>query len=73
MKTGYGYADPISPFDLVLGMSGAHSSFSKQFQAAATERGVDLFRLVAEVSAENRKRPSEELIRSVAARLAAEQ
>jgi len=73
MKTGYGYADPISPFDLVLGLSGAHSSFAKQFRTAATESGVDLFRLVAEVSAENRKKSSEELIRSVAARLAAEQ
>ena len=73
MKTGYSYTDPILPFDLALGMSGAHSSFGKRFRAEATKSGVNLFRLVAEVSAESRKNPSEELIRSVAASLATEQ
>lgn len=36
MKTDYGYANPISPFDLVLGMSGARSGFAKQFRTTAT-------------------------------------
>ena len=40
-----------------------------RFQTIAAETGVDLFRLVVEVSKIDQKAPSEELIRSVATKL----
>ena len=66
---GYGYHVAVKPFDLILGLSGCHSSFTSRFQTIAAETGVDLFRLVVEVSKIDQKAPSEELIRSVAAKL----
>ena len=69
MATGHDYHNPIKPFDLVLGMSGAHSSFGKTFKSVAAETGVNVYELVMEVSKENRKKPSEELIREMAAKL----
>lgn len=65
-----GYHTPLKPKDLILGYSGCHSSFVKKFTAVAEETGVDLYRLIVEVSALNRRNPSEELMREVAARLA---
>ena len=61
-----GYRPPIRPLDLVYGISGAHSSFGKLFKTVATDTGVDLFKLINEVSKIDRKKPSEALIRSVA-------
>ncbi|MGN8890609.1 hypothetical protein [Dysosmobacter sp. HCP28S3_G4] len=61
---------PLKPKDLILGYSGCHSSFVKTFTAVAKETGVDLYRLIVEVSALNRKDPDEKLMREVAARLA---
>lgn len=54
----YGYRNPIPPLDVILGLSGCHSSFVKTFKAVAAEKDVNLFRLIAEVSAGNRKNPS---------------
>ncbi len=34
----YKYHNPVPPLDLVLGYSGCHSSFVKQFKAAAAEK-----------------------------------
>lgn len=65
-----GYSTPLKPKDLILGYSGCHSSFVKTFTAVAKETGVDLYRLIVEVSALNRKDPDEKLMREVAARLA---
>ena len=41
----------------------------KKFRAAAEEKHVNLFRLIVEVSARDRKNPSDELIAEVAAQL----
>lgn len=63
------YHNPVTPLDLVLGLSGCHSSFVKKFRAAAEEHQVNLYRLIAEVSAVDRKAPSDELIAKTAAAL----
>ena len=65
----FGYHNPVSPLDLVYGISGCHSSFVKRYKDVAAETGVDLYRLIVETSAVNRRSPSEELIREVAAKL----
>ena len=65
-----GYHNPIPPYDLILGLSGAHSSFGKLFRSVAAEQNVELYRLIVEVSKQNRKNPDEALIRSVAETLA---
>lgn len=62
----YGYCTSIKPLDLVLGYSGCHSSFVALFRDIAKEKGVNLYKLIAEVSLKNRKAPSEELIRTIA-------
>lgn len=69
MKERYDYHNPIPPYDLILGVSGAHSSFGKLFRQAAAEAGVSLYKLIVEVSKENRKNPDENLIRAVAKRI----
>ncbi len=61
-----GYHVPLKPADLILGYSGAHSSFMKTFRAVAQECGVDLYRLVVETSKRDRKAPTESLMRQVA-------
>ena len=64
-----GYHAPLKPLDLVYGLSGAHSSFGKQFRTVAEETGVSLFQLIAEVSKRDRKKPDEALMRAVAKEL----
>lgn len=46
----FGFHNPISPFDLILGVSGAHSSFGESFKKVAAEYGISVYRLIAEVS-----------------------
>ncbi len=65
----FGYHNPVAPLDLVYGISGCHSSFVKRYKDIAAETGVDLYQLIVETSAINRKAPSEDLIREVAAKL----
>lgn len=69
MKTRYDYHNSIPPFDLILGVSGTHSSLSNIFRAVATETGVSLYQLIVEVSKQNQKNPDEQLIRAVAAQM----
>ena len=64
-----GYHTPLKPRDLILGYSGAHSSFMKTFQAVARDCGVDLYHLIVETSRIDRKAPTEELMRQAAARI----
>lgn len=64
-----GYHVAVKPYDLILGLAGCHSSFTKRFQDIAAECGVPLYKLVVEVSKLDQKAPSEELIRQVAATL----
>jgi len=64
-----GYHTAVKPYDLILGLAGCHSSFTKRFQDIAAEYGVPLYNLVVEASKLDQKAPSEELIRQVAATL----
>ncbi len=66
-----GYHTPIKPKDLILGYSGAHSAFMATFRKVAQECGVGLYPLIVETSKIDRKNPSEELMRSTAARIQA--
>lgn len=62
----HGYRAAITPLELILGMSGCHSSFVKNFRAAAQQAQVNLYRLIVQVSAQDRKSPSQQLIAQVA-------
>lgn len=64
-----GYHTPLKPKDLILGYSGAHSSFMKTFRAVAQDCGVDLYLLIVETSKVDRKSPTEALMRQVAAQI----
>ena len=64
-----GYHTAVKPYDLILGLAGCHSSFTKRFQDIAAEYDVPLYNLVVEASKLDQKAPSEELIRQVAATL----
>lgn len=65
----YGYRIPVEPIDLIYGFAGCHSSFAKLFAEVATEKKVDLFKLIVEVSKIDKKAPSIELIEKVAGTL----
>ncbi|MCF0137212.1 MAG: 4-hydroxy-2-oxovalerate aldolase [Oscillospiraceae bacterium] len=60
------YRPAVMPIDLILGLSGAHSSFLPLFKRAAQENNVSLYKLIVDVSSKDRKAPSEELIRKTA-------
>lgn len=62
----YGYHPAVYPRDLVYGLAGCHSSFSKLFETVSQEKDVDLYRLIVEVSEINKKAPSLQLINKVA-------
>lgn len=65
----YGYQPAVKPLDLVLGLSGCHSSFVGLFQQAAEEAGISLYQLIVEVSKKDRKKPDMALIQETAAAL----
>ena len=65
----HGFHNPLPPRELILGLSGCHSSFVKKFEAVSKETGTNLFRLIVEVSKVDRKAPSEDLIRQTAERI----
>ena len=65
----YGYHAAVTPTDLMLGLAGCHSNFLPMFRKVADEEHVSLLRLIADVSAVDRKNPSEELLRNVAAKI----
>lgn len=62
----YDYHVAVKPLDLILGLAGAHSSFTKTFQETAEKKGVNVYKLILEVSKIDRKNPSTELIEKVA-------
>lgn len=66
----YDYHVAVKPFDLILGLAGAHSSFTKMFKEVAENKGVNLYTLILEVSKIDRKNPSRNLCEEVADRLA---
>jgi 4-hydroxy 2-oxovalerate aldolase len=61
-----GYHNPISPLDLVLGFSGCHSSFLPIFKEVAAAKNVDLYKLIINVSEQNQKNPSKDLMEQIA-------
>ncbi len=65
----HGYETAITPLELILGLSGCHSSFVKKFKAVAEEYGVDVKRLIVEVSKITRKAPTETMMRNEAEKL----
>ena len=65
----YDYHVAVNPTDLMLGLSGCHSNFLPMFRKVAKEEGVSLLKLIAEVSAIDRKAPPESLLREVAGKL----
>ena len=67
----YNYHVAVKPFDLILGLAGCHSSFTKLFTDIANEYGVSLYKLIVEASKVDQKAPSEELIRKTAEALKA--
>jgi 4-hydroxy-2-oxovalerate aldolase len=59
------YRASVSPQDLILGFAGCHSNFLGLFREVAKAEGVNLYRLIIEVSKKNRKNPSkEEMVRA---------
>lgn len=62
----YGYKTAVEPLDLILGLSGCHSSFVGTFEKVAKEKNKDLYQLIMKVSEINRKNPSIELMKKVA-------
>ncbi len=60
----------MKPLDLILGLSGCHSSFTKRFTDIADKYHVPLYPLIVEASKLDQKAPSEELICGVAEKLA---
>ena len=65
----HGYKTAITPLELILGVSGCHSSFVKKFKEIAAEYGVDVKKLIVEVSKITRKAPTEEMMRAEAVKL----
>lgn len=65
----YGYYVAVTPTDLMLGLAGCHSNFLPMFRKVAEEERVSLHRLIADVSAVDRKNPPEELLREIARKL----
>lgn len=63
----YHYHVAVDPTALMLGLSGCHSNFLPMFRKVAEEENVSLLRLIADVSAMDRKNPPEDLLRKVAA------
>lgn len=62
----YHYHTAVCPDDLVLGLSGCHSSFLEMFSRIAQEEKVDKYHLIMETSLIDRNKPEEKLIREVA-------
>ena len=62
----FSYKAPITPQDLVYGLSGCHSNFAPIFETIAAEKGVSLYKLITNVSAIDKKSPPKELIEKVA-------
>lgn len=65
MKT-HGFHASLCPEDLVLGIAGCHSNFLPLLRKVAQEEDVDLYRLILAVSEQDRKNPSEAMMRNTA-------
>ena len=65
----HNYHVAIKPIDLVLGISGCHSSFLSDFQNISDEMRIALYELIIKVSAVDKKNPSKGLIRRMASQM----
>ena len=60
------YKPAVMPVDLILGMSGCHSTFLNLFKTIAGQYGVSLYQLITAVSKLDRKAPSKEWFERIA-------
>lgn len=67
----YQYQSAVKPIDLVMGLAGCHSGFTRMYRQIAKAQNVNLYQLIMEASKINRKNPTEALLTEVAARLSA--
>lgn len=65
----HGFKNPLSPKNLVYGLSGCHSNVAPKIEKAAEEYGLPVYPLIMAVSKRDKKSPSDELIREVAMEL----
>lgn len=65
----YHYHVAVKPNDLMMGYAGCHSNFLPMFEKVAAEEQVPVRRLITEVSAVDRKNPSEEFLRQIAGKI----
>lgn len=60
------YHAPVEPIDLILGLAGAHSNFTRTFREVALDKGVSLYKLILAVSRIDRKAPDRALMEKTA-------
>ncbi len=65
----YNYHVAVKPLDLILGLAGAHSSFTGMFREVAEEKQVNLYQLILETSKINRKNPTRALTEETAEKI----
>ena len=65
----HGYSPAVGTVDLVYGLSGCHSSNGKMLREVAETKGVDLLKLIVEVSSADRTAPTRALAERMADRL----
>jgi len=62
----HNYYAPVKPMDLILGYSGAHSSYQKTFQRVAEENQVPVYKLISVVSELNKRNPTAAQMEAIA-------
>lgn len=62
----HNYQAAISPNELILGVTGCHSSFEGLFNEVAAQYNVPVYPLISRVSRNNKRSPSRELIQQEA-------
>ncbi|MDO5541077.1 MAG: 4-hydroxy-2-oxovalerate aldolase [Eubacteriales bacterium] len=62
----YGFVNPLSPKDLIYGLSGCHSNVAPKIEKLAREYGVPVYSYIMAVTARDKRAPSEDLLKEVA-------
>lgn len=65
----YHYHAAVMPRDLILGLAGCHSNVAPRIVKAAERYGIQPYRLIMEVSAQDKVQPTEELIEKAAKKI----
>ncbi len=63
------FTNPIPPVALILGVAGCHSNYLPMFKEVAKAHSVNLYKLILEVSAQDKKAPPRELIENIAEKI----